>query len=210
MLAVFSACSDATPLIDQTKIMRLISFDSKTGKTSQSLSVFSAYNFKDGLKNLQSMYILHDNLQLLWHLQGQNLQNLDHANRHWIGNAHLALVPGEPVPIGKFRIVLSDRSGHKALSEASLPQPGTDPLQRIPRAQRQSYQLSLSPPQQPGNMTREIIIMDWSGAETNRFIAQKDIVDLSEVLAKRKATEFTVWLLDTWPEEGIVLRSGPW
>ncbi len=204
------ACSDASPSIDQSLAKRLISLNTKTGIVSQQLAVFSVFRFADGAKNLQSMYILNDNLQILWNVSGKDLQFIEHFDRKYVGNANLAFVSGEPIPNGKFRVVLYDRAGHKAQSEFAVPRTDNDPLSMIPRGQRKQMRMFISPTLQVGRVNREIVIKDWSGTETNRYSVLRDNIDISSIAQGRRENEYSLWLIDTWPNEGLILQSGPW
>ena len=209
-IALLASCSDAIPIIDQSIGVRLFVQDKKTGRTTQNLSVFVAYRFSDGIKNIQNLYILNDNLQILWQIHGQALQSFEQSEKKWVGNASLALAPGEPTPSGKFRVLLCDWSGHQVEAEFSLPRLDFDPASKIPQAVRDQALLSLLTPQAAGHMTRELVIKDWTGTETARFLVQSDSVDLSQALPGLLPKDYSIWLVDSWPEEGLLLSSGPW
>jgi hypothetical protein len=204
------ACSDAKPSIDQSMAWRIITYNPKTGKNSQHLAFFSAIQYKDGVNNLQSMYVLNDNLQILWQIDSGRLQSILFGGKTWVGSADLVLAPGEPVPNGKFRIVLTSRSGASVSSEASLPRPDSDPAALNPRAVRTGPRLDIAPQLKPGTFSRELVIRDWSGADVNRSAVLGNPIDLPSVLGGRSLEGLEFYVTDTYPADSLLLQSGPW
>jgi hypothetical protein len=205
-----TACSEASPFIDQCTGLRILQHDTRNGRTAQSLAAFAAYQYADGAKNLQSMYVLNDNLQVLWHVSGETLQSFELQGKKWVGNACLALAPGEPVPSGKFRVLLYDRAGHAAEGEFALPRMEASIQDLVPKAVRNQDRMVVTPALEPGRMTRELVVKDWSGTETARYLVQKDTIDLSKDLPGGLAAGALIFLADSRPDEGLLLGSGPW
>jgi hypothetical protein len=80
----------------------------------------------------------------------------------------------------------------------------------VPRVARNQNRLSITPPLEAGRMTREMVVKDWSGTESARYLVQKDTVDLSVDLPGGLSAGAQIFLSDSRPDEGLLIGSGPW
>lgn len=117
----FAGCSDNAPKISQTFWQINLMHDQQSGKDTQLLTMFVMANDDDGLDDIDTMYVINDDQQLFWKLSGKNLRIERFGQTEtWIGSNFITMLDGEPIPTGKYRVVLLDSSGERAKSQVTV------------------------------------------------------------------------------------------
>lgn len=113
---VLGSCSESAPKISQTFWQVNLVHDQKTGKNSQTLTIFVMASDDDGIDDMDKMYVINDEHQLYWEISGSSLRMEKYGeNEVWMGSHFITMPsPEEPLPSGTYRIMLLDSSGERA------------------------------------------------------------------------------------------------
>ncbi|OHD12589.1 MAG: hypothetical protein A2Z96_04745 [Spirochaetes bacterium GWB1_48_6] len=129
-LGVLAGCSPSTPQIiqDFTRLTYLVDPGSTLPK--ETLSVFIQVENKDGLEDLEKLYILNDKDEVYWTLEPGLWQRRDKGTEIWIGSNFLTSPLGE-IPRGEYRILLQSKSGDRARTKFFLDSPKLADYQKL-------------------------------------------------------------------------------
>ena len=113
---ILGSCSESAPKISQTFWQINLMHDQKTGKNSQTLTIFVMASDDDGIDDLDKMYVINDDYQLYWEISGSSLRMEKYGeNEVWIGSNFITMpTQEESLPSGTYRIMLLDSSGERA------------------------------------------------------------------------------------------------
>lgn len=112
ILAAFS-CSPSRPRILQTFSQLNYTWDKSWDAPSETLTLFVHPENTDGLEQIDSLYIVHDEGEVYWTLAPETWTRLDRPGETWIGG-NLLRIPGVSLlPRGNYRVLLTTRSGEK-------------------------------------------------------------------------------------------------
>ena len=84
-----------------------------TGQREERLSFFASLRDQDGIDDIEYLYILHDESELLWTLTLDNWVRRDEGDSVWLGSN--GLEPGDDglMPRGRYRAVVVDKAGER-------------------------------------------------------------------------------------------------
>jgi hypothetical protein len=113
LVFLFFSCSGEPPqLLESWWQLNLID-DTATGDTVQALSFFLHAEDEDGEDDMDQIYLIHDDLQLLWSIPLEKWSAFTDQGVKWIGFNRL-LAPGDGVfPEGNYRVLLIDIGGER-------------------------------------------------------------------------------------------------
>ena len=117
LAAVVLSCSGEPPEIRQVFWQLNVVHNPVTDLKHEVLSVFVHCADGDGVEDIDLLYILQDDYELLWELSHEGWQRLDEGEEVWIGSNNLHMDDGSPFPRKLFRIVVIDRSGERSRDE---------------------------------------------------------------------------------------------
>ncbi len=80
----------------------------------ESLSAFASVRDLNGLDDIESIMIVHDESGLSWRLTDSNWTKRKEGAETWIGSAGLAMVQHDSLPRGEYRLVVVNLAGQKA------------------------------------------------------------------------------------------------
>jgi len=114
IVALFSSCSGEPPeLLDSWHQLNLI-HDPSDETSFQALSFFLHGEDEDGEDDLEQIYLIHDDLQLLWSVPLDKWASIRDEGAQWIGFNRL-IGPGDGIfPEGNYRVLLIDVGGERA------------------------------------------------------------------------------------------------
>lgn len=106
-----AACSPNPPQI-QSVSTRLILYPGKTGIPEERLSLFIAVRDKDGIGDIEQVFIYTSAAELLWNLTSANWTIHKDAGEYWIGSNGLSS-PSGIIPRDTYTIEIIDKAGEK-------------------------------------------------------------------------------------------------
>jgi hypothetical protein len=121
ILMVFPTCTGDPPEIMQVFWQLNLVEDREQNLTYQSLSVFIQPSDPDGFEDIEDLYLINDEQELLWRLDGETWAQSGSDQEIWIGSNSLKMPDGASFPAGEYRILLRDVGGDSAEQTISLP-----------------------------------------------------------------------------------------
>lgn len=112
------ACSPNPPQI-QSVSTRLILYPGKTGIPEERLSVFIAVRDKDGIGDIEQVFIYTSAAELLWNLTSANWTIHKDAGEYWIGSNGLSS-PSGIIPRDTYTIEIIDKAGEKIQKQIAV------------------------------------------------------------------------------------------
>lgn len=106
---------------------RLIVAGTAAGTTEERLSFFAAVSDKDGAADLDRLVLAHDGGELYWSLGPDDWLVRQEGSRLFIGSNGLKAPAGEPLPRGRYRVMLYDLAGEAAEGSFELLAPAGAP-----------------------------------------------------------------------------------
>jgi len=77
----------------------------------QTLSLFVKPNDPDGFEDIEDVYLINDEQELFWRLDGESWAQSGSGQEIWIGSNSLKMPDGASFPAGEYRILLRDIGG---------------------------------------------------------------------------------------------------
>jgi len=110
---VMISCSGSVPQIGQ--VVWQINFlkESSEKQLVQALSLFILVEDEDGLADIDSVFIIHDESELFWKLTPQTWSKKIINNKNWIGSNKISMNDNSNLPSGKYRILVLDKAGER-------------------------------------------------------------------------------------------------
>ncbi len=131
-LALLS-CTGAPPEILYPDAQLSLVLDPSTGEIAEVLRLFVAARDPDGADDPARIYLVHDPAQLSWEMDRTTWAHVEHAGDHWYGMPDLRMPDGEPLPRGRYRIILEDAALARDEIELYLTANPIDPGEPFPR-----------------------------------------------------------------------------
>jgi hypothetical protein len=88
--------------------------DQEQNLSYQSLSLFVKPNDPDGFEDIEDVYLINDEQELFWRLDGESWVQSGSDQELWIGSNSLKMPDGASFPAGEYRILLRDVGGDSA------------------------------------------------------------------------------------------------
>ncbi|TFG82310.1 MAG: hypothetical protein E4H20_07930 [Spirochaetales bacterium] len=120
-----SACAVNPPGISSESHRLIVMADGPNGARSERLSIFLAVSDKDGLSDLDRLFILHDESELSWTLTPDTWQVREEGSRISVGSNGLSPPSGNALPRGRYRALLYDLAGERADYTFTVSAPNT-------------------------------------------------------------------------------------
>jgi hypothetical protein len=194
MLLSLSACSGKPPSLLNMRYYVLSRPLLEGNASAQSLSLFVSVQDPDGFDDIESMYLINDELGLFWLLNGDTWVKREEGGSTWIGSNGISLPDSGPIPSGSYRVQVLDSAGEKAEREFSLAATQDAPLPL--KASLSSDTLEISGVSGPV----QILFLDASGQTLFSMPGQTGRQNLPALVADRPeyalAKELTVLHLD--------------
>ena len=143
----FSSCAVNPPGFVSTSHRLVVQAVGDTGQREERLSFFASLQDQDGIGDIEYLYILHDESELLWTLTLDNWVQRDEGDSVWLGSN--GLEPGDDglMPRGRYRAVVVDKGGERDERSFNLSAPLTITY-ALPVLARAGSQVTLNSPYQ--------------------------------------------------------------
>jgi len=115
------SCSRSAPQI-QNYTLKLIYNETADGIQEQ-LSLFVLAQDEDGKEDLDTLYLINDDQQLYWTLKASDWLTVNKDGQLWVGSHSIAMVEGQPLPRGLYRLILTDQGGDRTEKTIGLDAP---------------------------------------------------------------------------------------
>lgn len=113
IIILFSCSGEVPELLETWSQVNLID-DPARSETAQTLSFFLHAEDEDGEEDLDQIYLINDDLQLLWSIPREKWSFFTDQGVQWVGFNGL-LGPGDSLfPEGNYRVLLVDQAGERA------------------------------------------------------------------------------------------------
>ncbi|MBT3274012.1 MAG: hypothetical protein HN368_12720 [Spirochaetales bacterium] len=123
---ILFSCTGDPPEIRQVFWQLNAVHNRETENKQESLSVFLHVADADGTEDMDLMYILQDQNELLWEMTTEGWQEFKNGEETWIGSNNIQMDDGSPFPRDLFRVIVIDRSGERSRDEFYI---NSDPIE---------------------------------------------------------------------------------
>ncbi len=123
-LLLAAGCSVAPPELMAVGARLVVHATGPDGQKDERLSVFASVADRDGVGDIEYLYIVNDTEELCWTLTEETWQRFDEGSSVWLGANDLD-AQGYALPRGTYRVILLDRAGERAEGSFSLSAPDT-------------------------------------------------------------------------------------
>jgi hypothetical protein len=124
-LATLVACGGGAPELVSISYQVNLAPSDASNKAIERLSLLAYAKDPDGAADFDVMYVLHDASEQYWTISGKNLVVREEAGAFWVGAENIQMADASPIPRGRYRIILKDRSGESAETELAIGAPDT-------------------------------------------------------------------------------------
>jgi hypothetical protein len=114
LLLLLLSCTGEPPEILRVFWQLNLNQDLEQNLTYQSLSLFVKPNDPDGFEDIEDLYLINDEQELFWRLDGETWAQSGSDQDIWIGSNSLKMPDGASFPAGEYRILLRDVGGDSA------------------------------------------------------------------------------------------------
>ncbi|MBN1686582.1 MAG: hypothetical protein JW852_07990 [Spirochaetales bacterium] len=116
-IPVILACTGEAPEIRQVFWQLNLAFDPRIDLKYETLSVFVHVADADGIEDVDLLYLLQDEHELLWELDAEGWRKFENGEETWIGSNNIRMNDGSVFPRALYRLVVIDRSGERTYDE---------------------------------------------------------------------------------------------
>ena len=114
---MFLSCTGEAPEIRQIFWQLNLAHDPGVDLKYEALSVFVHVSDADGIEDVDLLYILQDEHELLWELDAEGWRKFENGEETWIGSNNIRMNDGSVFPRALYRLIVIDRSGERASDE---------------------------------------------------------------------------------------------
>ena len=206
---ILSACSTSPPKVEQLFWqLNLVKNPAEKGAYER-LSFFVQVSLPDGLSDLDSVYVLNDGAELYWKLTPEDWETSDRDGELWVGSNRIEMADRSPLPRGRYRVILSNLSGERALTDFYVGADRLDPAAApFPSVRVEGGRLRV----ESSLANTEVWTYDPAGRIARAIEAPSAEVPLSAVLPPQRAGTggSSIYVYGYDKECGCGLISGPW
>jgi hypothetical protein len=120
LLLLLLTCTGEPPEIMRVFWQLNLVEDLEQNLTYQSLSLFVKPDDPDGFEDIEDLYLINDEQELFWRLDGESWAQSGSEQEIWIGSNSLNMPDGASFPAGEYRILLRDVGGDSAEQKIRL------------------------------------------------------------------------------------------
>ena len=209
VLVLFVSCQPEPPRLIDVHTERMWIRDLDRSEIYQALSVFAFAEDRDGLDDIESLFLVADDESLVWRIEGNDLERIEARDETRIGASSI-VGPDTEFPGGSYRVIVQDRAGLSAETRLILEAWGEAPDEGLfPGLDLNNTSLELFT-DSDGAMLR---FVDAEGAVFHSSILapgeyqMRDIVPQLEVI---RAPGVTIWVTALSRRGEPLLLSGPY
>jgi hypothetical protein len=112
-LILFSGCSENPPVIQQVTWQLNLVDDRESGLRYEALSLWVHSVDDDGQDDIETVYLINDERELLWELNSETWAEVDKPGETWLGSSRIHPGDGSSLPRGEYRVIVTDVAGER-------------------------------------------------------------------------------------------------
>ncbi|MEI6387394.1 MAG: hypothetical protein WCQ50_12205 [Spirochaetota bacterium] len=116
--SAFTACSSGPPEV--LRVEWILESRPEASQSHESLSVFADVRDPDGIEDLEALWIINDQAEILWSLDSATWTSRSVGGDTWLGAADLAMADRSPIPRGQWRLIAADLAGNRVSYDFTL------------------------------------------------------------------------------------------
>ncbi len=128
------SCSEEPPEIFQVFWQLNIMSDKVLNDTYEQLTLFLHVDDKDGIDDVESIYIIKDEEELFWKINHENWIKSEKTDETWLGSNKIIMPDYSPFPRGDYRLLLIDKAGERDEKEFYISKGSIKPPIDFPKA----------------------------------------------------------------------------
>ena len=113
VVVLVGGCSAAPPQLVRVEARLEHVHDLDRGVWYEQVVLFALVRDEDGFADIEQLFLLNDEHQLYWRLDGEGWTHERRAGEDWIGLAGLVMADDEDFPRGLYRVVVLDAAGQQ-------------------------------------------------------------------------------------------------
>jgi hypothetical protein len=117
------ACGGAPPEILYSDAQLFYRQIPDTGEVVETLRLFVAVRDTDGIADISTITIINDDAELYWEASAEEWVTVDHGGDSWIGLPDIRGLPDQPLPRGRYRVLIEDQSLQEVEGEFAITAP---------------------------------------------------------------------------------------
>ena len=86
----------------------------------EDLSVFARVHDSEGLDDIEAMWVINDASELCWTLGPSSWTKRSLGSDDWLGASGLSMPDGLQPPMGRYRLIVADLAGNRAIYEFTI------------------------------------------------------------------------------------------
>jgi hypothetical protein len=204
-----TGCSEDPPAIRQIYVQLNIFDDRDKGAVYESLSLWIHPQDEDGIEDIEYLYLIHDDQELVWVLESETWDMKQQPGETWIGSNDVLMPDLSPLPRGEYRVIVVDAAGERDERRAYISQ-NTGLVQRVKLPEIALEHASIDVEGLNGR-TFHLWVYDQNGSFKNSVTPSAVPLRFEEFLTRRGdggyADHFFVYLYDH--DEGCGIKGGP-
>lgn len=113
LAAILSSCAINPPGIVSTSHRLIVQAVDAAGQREERLSFFASIKDRDGVGDIEYLFLMHDESELFWTITLDNWVRREEGEAVWLGSN--GLEPGDDglMPRGRYRVVVVDKAGER-------------------------------------------------------------------------------------------------
>lgn len=183
--------------------------DLEQNLTYQSLSLFVKPNDPDGFEDIEDLYLINDEQELFWRLDGETWAQSGTEAEIWIGSNSLKMPDGASFPAGEYRILLRDVGGDSAEQKIRLQLvPSKEAKRYLPRVSVGAGEIQVNG--EAG--TYQLWVYDSSGRYIATFSISENPLTIAAIVNSQPSlrTGFTFKVYGIHEDRNLGVNSGPY
>jgi hypothetical protein len=108
LVLLTTSCSGSAPQILYPDVQLFLQRELTTGETFETLRLFVAIRDDDGVDDLRTLFVIHDESENHWEIDSEQWVTREQGGDSWIGIPDVRMADHLPLPRGRYRIVVED------------------------------------------------------------------------------------------------------
>ncbi len=209
LLLLLLTCTGEPPEITRVFWQMNLVEDLEQNLTYQSLSLFVKPNDPDGFEDIEDLYLINDEQELFWRLDGESWAQSGSEQEIWIGSNSLNMPDGASFPAGEYRILLRDVGGDSAEQKIRLqPVSSKQAKTYLPRVTVGEGEIRVAGEAEPYQLS----VYDSNGRYVASFPVSKNPLTTAAIISSQPALRegFTFKVHGVVEDLNLGVSSGPY
>jgi hypothetical protein len=121
LIILFFSCGNNPPELNQLNSQLNLRLNPFSGQVSAELLVLLNAHDEDGDDDIEAIHVIDDGSGLFWSVERGRWSTRNNRGMTWTGSERLMMPHGELPAPGKYRVIITDRGGERALGTVFVP-----------------------------------------------------------------------------------------